>query len=215
MALFTHTFAFVVADGCFANLSKFGPHQLSACASWPIISLCVAAEWHDRPRDSQMFGRPAAGAAPMPEAGFSIYEMTCGQAAVIIFTNCLIAKMIVTTFLRVPNIVRVGAGPADLGFTAATEKAKRIEAGTRAAAFVAVRAAQLNEAEYAGPLIAVLLYLHSKNIAAPIGSFLVAFGAILHFWAQVLLRTRAAQPLGAVPRYVGMGCLLYALSGAI
>ena len=110
---------------------------------------------------------------------------------------------------------RVGAGPADLGFTAATEKAKRIEAGTRAAAFVAVRAAQLNEAEYAGPLIAVLLYLHSKNIAAPIGSFLVAFGAILHFWAQVLLRTRAAQPLGAVPRYLGMGCLLYALSGAI
>ena len=161
-----------------------------------------------------MFGRPAVEAAPTPEPG-SMFEMTCGQAALIIFTNCLLAKMLVTMYLRLPNMAKVGAGPADLGFTAATEKAKKLEAGTNAAVFVATRAAQLNEAEYAGPLIAVLLYLHSKNVAAPIGSTLVSFGAVAHFWMQVLLKTRAAQPLGAIPRYIGMGCLIYALSTAI
>ena len=77
------------------------------------------------------------------------------------------------------------------------------------------REAQLNDAEYAGPLIAALLFLELKGVAAPVGATLVAFGAVAYFWGQVLTRNRLAQPLGGGPRYVGMGCLTYALYGTV
>lgn len=143
-------------------------------------------------------------------------SLSCGKAALILFGNTLAGKFYMTLVMRVGKVMlTVMPGPADLGFTATTEKAKKMEEINKAKAFEAVSKAQLNEAEYSGPLIAVCLFLEAKGVESPIGCGLVVFGAIAHLWAQILFKTRAAQPLGALPRYAGMACLLYSLYGVV
>ena len=74
--------------------------------------------------------------------------------------------------------------------------------------------AQLNEAEYAGPLIAMLLFCASKNIDAPISATLCSLGQVIYFWGRITVGDKAA-PAGALPRYAGMIGLAYALFGAL
>ena len=149
-------------------------------------------------------------------AFFGIAGLTCGQSACIIFGNCLAAKLFMTTFVRIPAMMKLVPMPADLSAHSTTEVAKKLDLATyQNNVFQFFHRAQLNDAEYAGPLIAALLFLELKGVAAPVGATLVAFGAVAYFWGQVLTRNRLAQPLGGGPRYVGMGCLTYALYGTV
>jgi uncharacterized membrane protein YecN with MAPEG domain len=70
--------------------------------------------------------------------------------------------------------------------------------------------AQLNEAEYSPLLLAMLLYLHSKGVAAPLASTAVAFGQIFFFWGRIITgKALPFSPIGALPRYIGMVALIY------
>ena len=72
-----------------------------------------------------------------------------------------------------------------------------------------MRRAQLNSAEYAGPLIAVLLYLHSQGVGeeAALAGGLILAGSIVHLWGQILVGPMM-QSAGAAPRYAGMVLLI-------
>ena len=144
-----------------------------------------------------------------------IGSLSCGKAALILFGNSLAGKMYMTLFARVKMMLKIMPDPADLAFGATTEKAKKMDEVVASPDFQGTSKAQLNEAEYSGPLIAVLLFLEAKGASSPIGCGLVVFGAIAHLWAQILLKTRAAQPLGALPRYAGVAILLYTLYGVV
>jgi len=76
--------------------------------------------------------------------------------------------------------------------------------------------AQLNNAEYAGPLIAVLLYLHSQAIEANEACFLLVVGSLIHMWGLALIGKMGGlmAPIGAGPRYAGMFLLIKALQVA-
>ena len=147
---------------------------------------------------------------------FGLSGLTCGQSACIVFGQCLAAKLFMTTFVRVPAMMRLMPMPEDLFAHSTTEKAKKLDKETyQNNVFQFIHRAQLNDAEYAGPLVAVLLFLELKGVAAPVGATLVAFGSVAYFWGQIVTRSRLAQPLGGLPRYLGMGCLAYALFGAV
>ena len=49
-------------------------------------------------------------------------------------------------------------------------------------------AAQLNEAEYAGPLSAALLFCHATNVQVPIAAALAVFGQVGYYWPRVVRR---------------------------
>ena len=50
-----------------------------------------------------------------------------------------------------------------------------------------VWSAQLNEAEYAPLLTAVLLYLNSEGVAAPLASTLAVGGQVIYFWLRAFV----------------------------
>ena len=157
-------------------------------------------------------GQAASVPEPEPE---SMFALSCGQAAFLLFCNCLAAKLFMTTVVRGGLLMKVMPMPGDLAFTSTTEKAKKMADGMAKDVFTYSHRAQLDEAEYSGPLIAVLLFLESKGIEAPMACKLLVFGAFAHFWLQVLTQHRLAQPVGGLPRYVGMFCLANALYGAV
>lgn len=142
-----------------------------------------------------------------------ILDLTCGQAATVIFAQCLAAKLYMTLVARFGVFSKVLPMPEDFTFAANTEKAKKVQTEFEKNSFIYTHRAQLNDAEYAGPNIAVLLFLESQKVAAPVACKLLAFGAVVYFWAQILTQHRLAQPIGALPRYAGMGCLVFALYG--
>ena len=72
--------------------------------------------------------------------------------------------------------------------------------------------------QYSGPLIAVLLYLHSQGVEADMACVLVVMGSIIHMWGLVILGPLGGPGLGwwtavmgALPRYAGMFLLAIAL----
>jgi len=71
-------------------------------------------------------------------------------------------------------------------------------------------AAQLNDAEYAPIFIGVLLFLHSKQIEAPVTSTLAAVGCISYLWGKIYLPFPAQVP-GATMRYLSLGFLTHEL----
>ena len=76
-----------------------------------------------------------------------------------------------------------------------------------------VWSAQLNEAEYAPLLTAVLLYLNSEGVAAPLASTLAVGGQVIYFWLRAFVghylcetpraRHRADAATGATSRRRG------------
>ena len=83
-------------------------------------------------------------------------------------------------------------------------------------AFRLWHSAQMNVAEYDGPILAMLLYLAAKGVASPWGATLTCAGQVIYFWGRALtgMSVLPFAPLGAMPRYFGMGCLLYSIYGA-
>jgi hypothetical protein len=74
--------------------------------------------------------------------------------------------------------------------------------------------AQLNEAEWAGVLIAMLLFCFSRSIEASIWATCCCLGQVVYFWGRLAFGAKAA-PLGALPRYIGIVGLAYAMFGAL
>lgn len=70
-------------------------------------------------------------------------------------------------------------------------------------------AAQLNEAEYAGPLCAALFFLSVKGAAAPWASTLAVLGQIVYYWPRVFL-ANADNFNNGFPYYVPGALMRYA-----
>ncbi|GMI33349.1 hypothetical protein TrCOL_g2978 [Triparma columacea] len=123
--------------------------------------------------------------------------MSCGKAASALFVNCLVAKLWMTA-------LRIGMMGQSKEQTKKTMESKD---------FKIAHMAQLNNSEYAGPLIAVLLYLHSQGVEANEACVLVVIGSIVHMWGHILMGPLGGlmAPLGAGPRYAGMFLLALAL----
>jgi hypothetical protein len=72
--------------------------------------------------------------------------------------------------------------------------------------------AQLNEAEFSPLLAAMLLYLHSKGVEAPLMSTISVASQFIYFWGRALSgRKFPWTPLGAAPRYVACVGLIYTI----
>ena len=83
-----------------------------------------------------------------------------------------------------------------------------------------VWSAQLNEAEYAPLLTAVLLYLNSEGVAAPLASTLAVGGQVIYFWLRAFVGHYHEGGMDpppyapfAVVRYVALGLLVQELRG--
>ena len=88
-------------------------------------------------------------------------------------------------------------------------------------------AVQLNEAEYAGPFAAALLFLEAKGAVAPIASGLAVFGQLAYYWPRVFMANSSKSQIGgfnngfpfyvpaAVARYIALGMLTYKIYGIV
>ena len=81
-----------------------------------------------------------------------------------------------------------------------------------------VWSAQLNEAEYAPLLTAVLLYLNSEGVAAPLASTLAVGGQVIYFWLRAFVGHYHEGGMDpppyapfAIVRYVAIGLLVQEL----
>ena len=84
-------------------------------------------------------------------------------------------------------------------------------------------ATQLNEAEYAGPLIAALFFLASKGVDANAAATLAVFGQVGYYWPRVFLANPKTNfnngfPFyvpAALARYASLFMLAYAIYGVV
>ena len=81
-----------------------------------------------------------------------------------------------------------------------------------------VHSAQLNDAEYAPLLTAVLLYLNSEGVAAPLASTLAVGGQVIYFWLRAFVGHYHEGGMDpppyapfAIVRYVAIGLLVQEL----
>merc|ERR1711918_287496 len=98
--------------------------------------------------------------------------------------NTLAAKLFMSMVARGKKLMQKGMDPNNAALASGTP----------------IHRAQLNEAEWAGPLLATLLFLHSKGVACPLGSTLAVAGQATYFWGQFVFG-KWAMPMGAMPRY--------------
>ena len=125
----------------------------------------------------------------------SLSLLNSGTAAMLLFGNCIAAKMFVST-LRGLN----------------KDKAADFEKK--------YRAAQMNEMEYSGVIIAVLLFLKSRGDPASLGATLVGVGNVGYTWVRSMLGETgiAGFPFYvpfAAARYFGMLSLVSNLYAAV
>lgn len=79
-----------------------------------------------------------------------------------------------------------------------------------------VSSAQLNEAEWTPYLAVLLFYLHSKGVSAVVPATTCAVGQVVYFWGRAFTGTpMPCAPMGALPRYVATGALLFAVYGTL
>lgn len=155
-------------------------------------------------------------AAPEPEPEPLI---TPGFAAVIILAHTLLTKSMMTMIWRGPGSKADRAGfPNWMGYKAELEKIPL---------YNIMCAVQLNEAEYAGPFAAALLFLEAKGAVAPIASGLAVFGQLAYYWPRVFMANASKSQIGgfnngfpfyvpaAVARYVSLGMLTYKIYGIV
>lgn len=89
--------------------------------------------------------------------------LNSGLAAVVVLGSSFGAKMYMTLFARFKMLKM------------SKDELKAFESSRE---YINASKAQLNEAEFAPVLTAMLLYLHTKNVASPIASTTVAVGQV-------------------------------------
>ena len=80
------------------------------------------------------------------------------------------------------------------------EEAKKI---VGSASFKLASATQLNESEYSGPILALLLWAHATGTDLGVAPTVLAASQVTYMWGRLVLGPKAS-PLGAGPRYVGL-----------
>ena len=136
-------------------------------------------------------------------------DISPGLAAVIVLGNTLSAKMAMSFGWRLHELL----GAYAPGIFGSQDSIKKMLGGPR---YKNMAKAQLNEAEYAGPMAAMLLYLHTKNVEAPLACTLAAISGPLYFWGRTITGTALPfTPLGAMPRYHAFALLIAAVYGTL
>jgi uncharacterized MAPEG superfamily protein len=97
-----------------------------------------------------------------------------GTAATIIVGHALLTKLMMTAMFRLKLTMK------------STPKAECTKI-LKSQFYQRVWSAQLNEAEYAPLLTAVLLYLNSEGVAAPLASTLAVGGQVIYFWLRAFV----------------------------
>ena len=120
-------------------------------------------------------------------------HFTCGNTAVIILVNTLIAKMFMTIVWRFKIL-----------------SSKTPHAVKESDAFKTAHARQLNDAEYGPLFVALLLYMHSQGMSNPMACLLAVFGSITYFWSLVI-SLKFGGPIGATARYAALGLITWQL----
>ena len=133
--------------------------------------------------------------------------VSSGTAGVIILGHTLLTKTMMTGIWRIAKAGQLGAD----NWMMVKDKLEKIPL------YQIMQATQLNEAEYAGPLAAVLFFLAAKGVDAPIASTLAVFGQVGYYWPRVFLANKDNYNNGfpfyvpaAVARYVAVGMLVLA-----
>ena len=123
-------------------------------------------------------------------------DISPGLAATVIVVNTLLAKISMSVLWRAP--------------TKAGEKKRKTDA------FKNWSSAQMNIAEYDGPLLAMLLYLQAKGATSPWGCTLAVWGQVAYFWGRALHGQMVPfAPIGALPRYAALGILAASVYGTL
>eukprot|EP00308_Calcidiscus_leptoporus_P023103 CAMPEP_0119353944 /NCGR_PEP_ID=MMETSP1334-20130426/3031_1 /TAXON_ID=127549 /ORGANISM="Calcidiscus leptoporus, Strain RCC1130" /LENGTH=176 /DNA_ID=CAMNT_0007367367 /DNA_START=24 /DNA_END=554 /DNA_ORIENTATION=+ len=131
--------------------------------------------------------------------------MTPGLAAVVVLGHTLLTKLMMTIIWRGP-----GSKATKLG----ADNWMAVKAQLEKDPFYQIMAAvQLNEAEYAGPLAAALLFLSAAGAAAPIASMLAALGQPMYYWPRVFLADPKSNHNNGFPFYVPGALMRYAALG--
>ena len=130
-----------------------------------------------------------------------------GTAATIIVGHALLTKLMMTATFRLKLTMK------------STPKAECTKI-LKSQFYQRVWSAQLNEAEYAPLLTAVLLYLNSEGVAAPLASTLAVGGQVIYFWLRAFVGHYHEGGMDpppyapfAVVRYVALGLLVQELRG--
>ena len=142
--------------------------------------------------------------------GSLLSSMSPGLAGCILLGHTLICKMLQTFVWRGP-----GSKAASLGADNWVKVKSQLE---EIPMYRIMSAAQLNEAEYAGPLIAALFFCSAKNVDVGGAAFLAVFGQVGYYAPRVLFATESncwnGYPFyvpSAVSRYIAMGMLTFAI----
>eukprot|EP00227_Mantoniella_beaufortii_P020989 CAMPEP_0197603768 /NCGR_PEP_ID=MMETSP1326-20131121/39858_1 /TAXON_ID=1155430 /ORGANISM="Genus nov. species nov., Strain RCC2288" /LENGTH=131 /DNA_ID=CAMNT_0043171323 /DNA_START=58 /DNA_END=453 /DNA_ORIENTATION=+ len=120
--------------------------------------------------------------------------MTSGLAACIIIANDLVAKAHMSFMVR-PTIL----------FAKGEEAKKRILDSKE---FKKAHSLQMNTAEYAPGMVAMLLYCQAKGIQSPVAATLAVTGSLGYYWIQKIVGN---GPIGApfhIMRFVSIAMLI-------
>ena len=104
------------------------------------------------------------------------FSLTPGMAGCLVLGHTCLTKMMQTILWRGPGSAAAGMG-AD-NWMQVKDKLEKIPR------YRIMSAAQLNEAEYAGPLAAALLFLASAKVEAPIAATLAIAGQVCYYWPR-------------------------------
>ena len=121
-------------------------------------------------------------------------SITCGEAALLILINAILAKLWMSCYWRL-QIITAG------------DKRKRSDI-VQSRSFKTAHAAQLNDAEYSPLFVAELLFLHVKEVNTPLLNVMAVFGSVQYFWGKIFLPFPGHLP-GVVARYGALAMLCW------
>ena len=140
--------------------------------------------------------------------------VTPGLAGTVLLGHTTLTKVMMTALWRGP-----GSKAAKLGADNWMQVKDKLE---KDPGYQIMSAVQLNEAEYAGPLIAGLFFLSAKGVDAPIAATLAIFGQVGYYWPRIFMANKDnfnnGFPFyvpGALARYASMGMITYACYKAL
>ena len=138
------------------------------------------------------------------------FSLTPGMAGCLVLGHTTITKMMQTALWRGP-----GSAAASMGADNWMQVKEKLASIPR---YQIMSAAQLNEAEYAGPLAAALFFLSARGASAPIACTLAIAGQVGYYWPRWIFASdknfNNGFPFyvpGAIARYISLVMLVFAV----
>ena len=125
-----------------------------------------------------------------------LFQLSAGVAGCLVLGHTTLTKMMQTILWRGP-----GSKAAQLGADNWMQVKDKLE---KIPLYQIMSAAHLNEAEYAGPLSAALLFCHATNVQVPIAAALAVFGQVGYYWPRVVRRGATPSRDPAAPTLTGI-----------